>query len=159
NLALLLQKGDDFTEAESMIRESLAMRRRLFKGDHPSVALDLNNLSLLLRDKGDFAGSLSVGKDAVDMFTRTQGQDFWLTGYARMGRGRTLTTMKRFKEAEKELLEAERVMSAPKGVPAGRHKRCLEAVVQLYEAWNKADPRGGHAASVASWRAKLNAGS
>ena len=142
-----------------MIRESLAMRTRLFKGDHPSVALDLNNLSLLLRDKGDLPASLKVAQDAVDMFTRTQGKDYWLTGYARMGRGRTLVRMKRFSDAEKELLEAERVMGAPKGVPAGRHKSCLEAVVQLYEAWNKADPSDAHAASVASWKAKLDAAS
>ncbi len=159
NLALLLQREDQYAEAETMIRESLAMRRRLFKGDHPSVALDLNNLSLLLRDKGELVASLSVGKEAVDMFTRTHGKDYWLTGYARMGRGRTLVRMKRFAEAEVELLEAERVMGAEKGVPAGRHKSCLEAVVQLYEAWNKADPSAGHAASAASWKAKLDAAS
>ena len=155
NLALLLQREDQYPEAEAMIRESLAMRQRLFKGDHPSVALDLNNLSLLLRDRGDLTASLKTGQDAVDMFTRTQGKDYWLTGYARMGRGRTLVRLKRFAEAEKELLEAERVMAAPKGVPAGRHKACLEAVVQLYEAWNKADPNADRAASAASWKTKL----
>lgn len=43
--------------------------------------------------------------------------------------------------------------------PAGLHKSCLEAVVQFYEPWNKAAPSGGHAASVALWKAKLDAAS
>jgi len=157
NLSLVLQKRGDYQAAEPMSRESIAIRRRVYKGDHPSVALDLNNLSLLLRDKGDLPASLSAAKEAIDMFTRTQGRDFWLTGYAKMGRGRTLIRMKRFADAEKELIEAERVMGAPKGVPAGRYKACLEVLVQLYEEWNRADPSGGHAVRAAAWKAKREA--
>jgi hypothetical protein len=65
--------------------------------------------------------------------------------------------MGRFAEAEKDLLEAERVVSAPTGVPAGRHQSGLKTLVQLYEAWSKADPRGEHAPSTTLWAARLQA--
>ena len=156
NLALVLEKSGDFRGAEPLFRESLAMRQRIYKGDHRSIALDLNNLALLLRDKGDLVPALATAADAIAMFERTQGKDYWLTGYAHMGRSKTFIKLKRFEDAEKDLIEAERVMGAPKGVPAGRYQTCLVALAEFYEEWSKANPRGGHAARAAEWKAKAS---
>ena len=153
NYALVLQRQKKFAQAEPLFRESIAMRQRLFKGDHPSLALDLNNLALLLRDTGRLEPAEKLGAEAIAMFVRTSGPDAWLTGYARQGRGRALMMLKRFKEAEAELVEAERVMAGPK-TPAGRHATSLATLAEFYETWARADPRGGHEARAAEWKAK-----
>ena len=76
-----------------------------------------------------------------------------------MGRSKTLATMKRFEAAEKDLLEAERILGGDADVPAGRHQSSLVALGELYEGWSKADPQGGHAARATEWKAKAKAGS
>src|SRR5262245_87571 len=44
NLGALLYARGRLADAEPHLRDALAMRRRLFKGDHPAVAAALNNL-------------------------------------------------------------------------------------------------------------------
>lgn len=55
------------------------------------------------------------------------------------------------------LIEAQRVLSTAQGVPAKRQKQCLEALVTLYESWDKAAPGKGRDAKAAEWNAKLRA--
>src|SRR5262249_50354069 len=49
-------------------RDALAMRRRLYKGDHPDVAASLNNLGSLLKDQGKAAEAERHHRDALAMY-------------------------------------------------------------------------------------------
>ena len=40
--------------AEPLLREALDVRRRVFGADHPAVAQSLNNLGVVLRQRGDY---------------------------------------------------------------------------------------------------------
>ena len=71
--------------------------------------------------------------------------------------GIVLADLKRFSEAERELLEAQRVLSSAKGVRPDSLKDCIEALGSLYTEWNKAEPGKGHDAKSAEWKAKLEA--
>ena len=49
NLALLFEDTNRLTEAESLMRNSLAIWEKNLGAEHPKVALALNNLAQLLR--------------------------------------------------------------------------------------------------------------
>lgn len=63
----------------------------------------------------------------------------------------------RFDDAEAELVEAQRVLSNPQGVPAGLCKKCLKTLVALNVSWDKAEPGKGYDAKAAEWKTKLDA--
>ena len=154
NLALVLQDRGDLVAPEALFRESLAMRRRLYPEGHVSIATDLNNLAGLLLARNEPARAEPLYREAAELYDRTQGAGFWRTGIARLGLGRSLTALGRFAAAEPELVAAEKILATAQGVPAGRHQQCVEALVALFEAWDKVEPGRGHAAAAAEWRAR-----
>src|SRR5262249_56308422 len=71
---------------------------------------------------------------------------------ARLALGRALAGLRRYPEAERELLEAERMLSRDKST---RQRACVEALAGMYEGWNRSEPGRGHEAQAATWRAQL----
>jgi len=63
------------SEAESMLRVSLAMRRRSHESDHQDVARSLNNLSYVLRILGRASEAESYAHDALVMYQRINKDD------------------------------------------------------------------------------------
>lgn len=63
----------------------------------------------------------------------------------------------RFTLAESNLLEAHPIYVAAKdrGPTHEDTVACVRALVDLYTAWDKADPGKGYDAKAAEWRAKL----
>ncbi|MBK8598909.1 MAG: serine/threonine protein kinase [Holophagales bacterium] len=152
NLALLIQDRGDLVSPEPLFRESLAMRRRLYPAGHMSTATDLGNLARLLLDRGDAAAAEPLYREAAEMYERTNGKDFWPAANARLGLGRTLARLGRFRQAEPEFLASERVFAAAPGV-AERHEKCVEALVEFYGSWDVAEPGRGHGLQAAKWKA------
>jgi len=54
---MVLKKKGDYEAAEPLLREALAIRRRILNEDHPDVGFSCNNLALLLAEKGDAASA------------------------------------------------------------------------------------------------------
>jgi hypothetical protein len=90
------------------------------------------------------------------MYERTKGKVFWPAAKARQGLGSSLARLGRFRQAEPELLAAERVFAVVPGV-AERHRKCVEALVTFYESWDKAEPGRGHDTQAAKWKTALDA--
>jgi hypothetical protein len=61
----------------------------------------------------------------------------------------------RFALAEANLLEAHAMYLDTRGAEHEDTEECVEALVDLYTAWNEAEPEGGYDAKAAEWRAKL----
>ena len=57
-------------EAEPMHEQALAMRRRLYKGDHPDVATSLNNLAGVRQSLGRAAEAEPMYAEALEMIRR-----------------------------------------------------------------------------------------
>jgi tetratricopeptide (TPR) repeat protein len=57
NLALVLQDRNEWDEAERIMREILANDRKVLGPDHVNLAIDLNNLGILLVRRGRSACS------------------------------------------------------------------------------------------------------
>ncbi len=155
NLGVLLREQGKAGEAEPLHREALEGNRRRLGDDHPSTLMSLHHMGGVLREQGKAAEAEPLHREALAGFERRFGGDDWRVGNARLGLGRALTALQRFTEAGPELTEAERILRAAPSVPPGRHKQCIEALVALYEAWDKAEPAGSHDSQAAQWRGTL----
>lgn len=67
DLGLLLREQGDYARSEKLLRESLAMERRLMGDKHPELALALNNLGFVLWRKGDLLEAESTYRQALAM--------------------------------------------------------------------------------------------
>jgi serine/threonine protein kinase/Flp pilus assembly protein TadD len=65
NLALVLQERNQWDEAERIMRDILAHDRKVLPPDHPNLALDLNNLGILLVRRGRPTQSEPLLREAV----------------------------------------------------------------------------------------------
>lgn len=60
-------------------------------------------------------------------------------------------------ESEKRLLEARSILDLQPSLIASADSETTEAIVELYQQWNKAEPNADREASAERWRAKLGA--
>ena len=86
----------------------------------------------------------------------------WLRRNTASMLGEALTQQGRFAEAEPLLLGAHEGMKDDPAVPppaqtggADRKRQALERVVQLYRAWDVAEPGKGHDEKAREWQARL----
>ena len=67
DLGLMLRDQGDYEQSERLLREALAMERRLVGDKHRDLAVALNNLALVLWRKGDLATAESTYRQALAM--------------------------------------------------------------------------------------------
>ncbi len=67
DLASMLEDNNQYDQAESLFKESLAMMRRLYGDKHPYIATALTNLALLSMKKGDLARSEATYREVLSM--------------------------------------------------------------------------------------------
>jgi len=79
NLAMAYYRNRQYTAAEPLFREALAMNRRLLGDVHPEVATTLNNLALLLRDERQFAAAEQTFLQALEIDRKARGPEHPLT--------------------------------------------------------------------------------
>jgi len=156
SLGWLLQAEGKLADAAPIYIESIAMQRKLLPPDHPDLAVTLSNLALLYRTQGKFAEAQPLYVESLAITEKSFGKHNRRTGIIRMQYGRTLLGLGRFPDAEAELLESERVLGQDPTAVA-RHRQCVDAVIELYTAWDKSDPDKGYDAKAGNWRARLPA--
>jgi tetratricopeptide (TPR) repeat protein len=143
NLAALLYNKGDYAAAEPLFREALALSRKRLGDQHPDVAISLNNLARLLGKKGDYAAAEPLIKEAVDIFQRSLPPGHWMIAQSRSNRGAFLMELKRYREAETELLAGYAGLKATQGEQHERTQSAINHLVELYQAWGKPD-RAAH---------------
>ncbi|MFN9076574.1 MAG: tetratricopeptide repeat protein, partial [bacterium] len=164
NMGVLLQAQGRLAEAEPYCREALEKSLRTLGEEHPQT---LGSISLMVRlrldqDRAREALDLITPYDSAarKKFTGSNARrlaDF-LTGFgrARVGVG---YDAEGFKLAEANLLEAHGIYLAAKD-RGPTHKdtlECVRALVDLYTAWNAAEPGKDYEAKAAEWKARLPA--
>jgi CHAT domain-containing protein/Tfp pilus assembly protein PilF len=70
NLAAVYDKEGKLSAAEPLFKDALAMRKRLFKSDHPDIAASLNGLAHLYRAQGKLRDAEPLYADALAMNKR-----------------------------------------------------------------------------------------
>ena len=73
SLGLEYQAVREFASAEAMMRQRLAILRKLHGNDHPDVIDALGTLAYLLQEAGDLAGAEAVDREALVIAQRSEG--------------------------------------------------------------------------------------
>ncbi len=152
NLGTVYEDEGHYDQAEKVFQETVEARRRILGPEHRQTLTSMRNLADVYVKRGSYPEAEKLAQAVVTGYERTKRKDSPEMGEARAALGRALTGLKRYAEAEPELIEAERLLS--KGQNEG-YKKCVEALVTMYERWEQAQPGKGHRASAATWKAKL----
>jgi len=164
NMGMLLRSQDKRAEAEPFFREVLEKCRSVLGDEHPNTLNCINNVGNLLREQGKFAeaiGLLTPAEPAArEAFTgdntRRLAGLLNTLGRARVGLG---YEAQRFKLAELNLLEAHPIFVAAQD-RGPTHKdtlSCVQGLIELYTAWDRAEPGQGYDIKSKEWQAKLGA--
>jgi serine/threonine protein kinase/tetratricopeptide (TPR) repeat protein len=148
---LLVAKGKA-DEAEPIYRDALERYRRVSGDDNPSTLNAISNLGEALRRRGKLAEAEPLLREALTRCERVYGKDHGRTGASRIDLGRLLLDQQLYANAESELLEAERVLASTASIALDRRMQSLEALRDLYLAWDKAQPGKGHGQSATKWQ-------
>ena len=164
NMGSLLRDQGRLAEAEPFHSEALEKRRRTLGEEHPET---LGSASLMVRlklDQDQFREALDLvapyepaARKAFTGGNAPRLADF-LTAFGRARAGVGFDA-ERFALAEANLLEAHPIYLAAKD-RGPTHKdtlECVRALVDLYTAWNAAEPGKGHDARAAEWKSTLDA--
>lgn len=162
NLGGLLERQGKIAEAEPMFRQAVDKSKRLQGAHHPRTVAFTANLGRVLQLQGKHQAAIDllapIEPTARNQFTGSNARrlaDFLTAlGRARVGVGYDAD---RFTLAEANLLEAHPIYVAAKD-RGPTHKdtlECVQALVDLYTAWDTAEPGKGYDAKTAEWRAKL----
>ncbi len=147
NMGILLQKMGKQDDAVSYLREAMEASRRVLGDHHISTLVSTQSLGIVLRDMGQLEEAAALGDETVAGYRATM-PTHWRLGWSLMAYGKTLTLLKRYKEAEEALLEAQTILEGHFGITHKRTIKSMHYLVNLYEAWNKPD-------KAAVWREKF----
>ena len=162
HLGTCLHRQGKLEEAEPYLREALEGYRNIQGDEHDRTVWAMHNLGKLLRDMDQLEESERLYAEAVAKGRHTWPDERPQAGaYFLLDHARTLTVMKRFEQAEDQLLEA-LAMYEDTSVPITHPPHFEEftndlaaAGADLYDAWHTAEPDAGYDAKAAEWRAKL----
>ena len=153
SIAELYLEAKRYEEAERYAVPALEGRRRVLGPEHKDTLVSLGNVAEANNGRGRFLKAEKLGKEAVAGFERGELVGSEEMGVARTTHGRSLLGLKRFGEAEAELVAAERLLHAGRAA----HNEVVESLVSLYETWEQAEPGHGHADEAAKWKVALSA--
>jgi tetratricopeptide (TPR) repeat protein/tRNA A-37 threonylcarbamoyl transferase component Bud32 len=147
DLGSCLREKGDLVEAEARLRDALAVQRRLLPSGLAELASTLVNLGATLNGLGSSEEAAPLLQEAVDSFASLLGDNHSITGAARSALGDCLVRLERYEEAEKQLLEAYRILESD-GRQRETRTRTVDRLVALYEAWGRSE-------QADKWRAIL----
>jgi serine/threonine-protein kinase len=136
-LALLLLDMGDYDGAETLLRESLEMRRRLLGDNHLEVATNLSSIATLLVARGQAAEAEPLIREALSILGEILPPDHWGIAYAESVLGAVLSAYGRHEEAEPLLSKSYPIVRDKTGVKSPYTRAVLARIVDLYEAWSR----------------------
>lgn len=137
NLATLLAFRGKPDQSIEMQRELLARRERKLGPKANDTLITVNNLGLGLHKAERFDEALPMFQRAVAGAEEVIGIEHWITGAFRGNLGRCLGALNRLEEAEKELLESNRVLVAKLGPDHAQAKQSVKSLNDLYTKMGK----------------------
>ncbi len=155
NLASLMQSQKKYDAAEPFYRDALDHRKNAFGPNHPDTLSAADNFGGMYMEWGKPEKAEPLFRTALAGYEQSVGKDDLHVGIERHNLGYALTKLKRYSDAESELLAADRIYSISQGVPAARQERLCLRLAELYEDWDKAEPGKGYGGKAEPWRAKL----
>jgi tetratricopeptide (TPR) repeat protein len=156
NTAALLWAQGLSAEAEPYYREALEAKREVLGDDHMSTLNSIVSLGELLNELERPDQALALLAPAEDPARRVYtGQRVDQRARLLIALGTARTRLGAHAEAEAPLLEAHDLVEPAPGAATDVARDSTRALVELYDAWDRAEPGEGHDADAAEWRARL----
>ena len=156
-LAFQYQNRGEFEKAELVVRPAYEAVRAASGIESPDTQTTMYELGAALNGQGKHAEAVVLLEELVAATRPTLAAgdprlaDFlWAFGEA-------LSGVDRFEDAERALLESNRIIEAGDATVRLRQPRTIEALADLYTRWHEAEPNAGKNAELARWRAVLDA--
>lgn len=138
NLAFVLEDKGETREPEKLHRDALAMARKIAGNENPRTAHAIVGLAEFLLLKGEQGEAISLLNEVLAIPRSQLPEDSKIRARAKCALGAILVQKKKYAEAEPLLVEAYHTLAAQqKG--SKRSKLALHRVIELYQAWGKAD--------------------
>ena len=157
NLGILFLDQQKFAEAEPLLREVLAQRRRTLGGEHVDTLISVGNLGSMLRDAGRLAEAEPFYREALETRRRVLGEEHPHTLVSIGNMGVLLARKGNHAEAEPLLLDSHEKRARTLGDTHPLTVAAVGALVDLYTAWDKAEPGKGHDTRAAEWQTTQSA--
>ena len=132
-------------------REALGILQRLGRDHEADGAAARDNIATSDLRRGELDEAQTLVREVLSADDKTLPPNHWTRGQAHALLGDILTRQGQFAQAEPELLKGyEMIITSRVGgpYPAAAIKR----LVDLYDAWDKAEPGTGQAEKAAQWR-------
>jgi tetratricopeptide (TPR) repeat protein len=133
--------------AESVLREDIAIRRKTAASDDRHLSQVLVNLGGVLLQLGSAPEAEPLFQEALKLSGKNFPPTHRFIGLRESELGGCLTALKRFDEAELNLLSAYRIMQANSRTRVELPRAVLDRIITLYESWRKSE-------QVPAWRPK-----
>jgi tetratricopeptide (TPR) repeat protein len=153
-----LRDNNKLSEAEPYLREALNTSRRALGPDDRFTLYAIAQMGELLVAQGKFAEAeklLAPLEAQAHGAAYRDNADVLATSMMSLGMART--GLAEFTVAEPDLLWAQPILVRWNGPNGKVTRKCTQALVDLYKAWNTAQPGRGHDAKSAEWKRKLGA--
>jgi tetratricopeptide (TPR) repeat protein/tRNA A-37 threonylcarbamoyl transferase component Bud32 len=134
--------------AVTLGRDVLAVKRRVYPADHPSVGYSLADLGRGLVSLGRFAEAEPLLAESRAIFTKAPPPMKYFPAWAECWHGASMVGLRRYAEAEPLLLAAERKLRGSPLATRRHHREAEEQLIRLYENWDKPE-------QAAKWRGEL----
>jgi serine/threonine protein kinase/tetratricopeptide (TPR) repeat protein len=136
-LAIALRGAGHPEEAESLCREAIAVFRRHWPNGHLDLAGALRLQGYLRLDRGEYARAEPPLREADAMGRRVVPAGDRYAAAAALALADLLIRTRRFEEAERLVLEADRHLAAWGGPAHPKRRLALDRAAALYQAWGR----------------------
>jgi tetratricopeptide (TPR) repeat protein len=147
NFSRMLMHQGKYDEAITALRESLRIAVPALGSEHPLVGIYKINLASAYIAHNEAAAAEPLLREGLQIRIRAPGvvpsrrrtlpEDDWSVGATRSLLGATLTTLKRYDEAEALLLAARHDLEITPGAQSPEAKATIARLVALYVAWGR----------------------
>ncbi len=156
-LAKALEARGEHAEADELFKRALDDRRKRFGNVHQEVAYSLSDWGELLIQRGDVEAAEPLVAEFLAVQRKLSPPGDWRIAAAQQLYGRCLAQRGKYADAEKELVAAcESYAKLPDALPSSA-SAARRSILELYAAWDAAEPNQGIAARAERWQSKFPA--
>jgi hypothetical protein len=155
-LAKALEHRGAHAEADELFIAALEERRRRHRSPHPEIAYSLSDYGQALLERGEPAAAEPLLAELVEVQALLAREPLELAT-ARYLHGASLARLGQFGAAEECLVAAGETFATRPDAKPGIARDARAALLELYAAWDEAEPEAGHARRAERWQAKFPA--
>lgn len=162
-LGSVMREQGKLAEAEALFEQSIELNRRAYGDNHADTLTAIMRLGTLRVAQGKFADAIALLTPIEDKvpkaFTGMTGTLRFASVRGLLGKSRAGLAKQpaEFAAAEANLIEAQATFAKTRGDKDKETREWTQALVDLYAAWDKAEPGKGYDAKSAEWKKKLEA--